>query len=853
MSVTDTDLDNRLKVLTKDDDSMFIPKKLESVKLAGTYIQAYPETNHTMPASERLYALLCNKNAAAACFVPIAQLISFYATRSNVDTKARILVTQWSSRLQSKWADPASLRVISYHAADGSKIDDAMTGGVLKPIDDGTENSRRPAGVTFAQVELSLDYTDLHWENESTTVRLAYFIGLPVSNVTFNNTAGTAVTRFTCDIQGDPFALSKEEFKDLVLTPCGINGPARLLPAEIGGGTCKLDEEGKSRELQERILQVGHDSIYHKLCEHVAPGHAVTLSSTVEKIKMSYTDENGNEVSMTVTEYYEAKMRGAIPFAEMDEYPINLAGDFVKNLSKAVKDVFDQEDKSYLTLTDLSRESQQASLEKYLARAIACEKKVNAVKSVVTSAIGDTHSFYANVFSALGMPEFSKEEIANGTFRSSAEQTLRKYESKRKFTEEDLQNAIKCWGCNGNHPFKDKHTKEIICPNKDKPGVMDSAAQKHKAYIEKVRKSKRGFVKKSKVKFADLSPEEQLKARQHIAQEASTIAGTAGDHNAPGALNFAIIPVMQTSNHSPTLPLAIDGQLPHISLVLGCVNTSVDQCPKIRAMVDTGACCNTGYSEFWLHILKANPHVIEEVYTTDKGEFQPIILGGVVTGEDGEMANHTTALNLVVKLRLRYETIHHQKVTFSIALGNNVGVNTIVGKTFIKGLQCIYDSLSNVLESKLLNVPPFPITDMYPQRYTTIDKVGSLETEKTYASIVDKLVQYEKTCGALTEYTKDKIQEIEEVDSKLGAATTVATAAVAEKQKFQDEFLGGDGASDQYSSPGAIKGGFQTGTCPDSPTMAGYRARKVRNKKKARFVEPSPISTLRDDYESDEE
>ena len=104
-----------------------------------------------MPASERLYALLCNKNAAAACFVPIAQLISFYATRSNVDTKARILVTQWSSRLQSKWADPASLRVISYHAADGSKIDDAMTGGVLKPIDYGTENSLRPA-VTYGPI-----------------------------------------------------------------------------------------------------------------------------------------------------------------------------------------------------------------------------------------------------------------------------------------------------------------------------------------------------------------------------------------------------------------------------------------------------------------------------------------------------------------------------------------------------------------------------------------------------------------------------------------------------------------------------------------------------------------------------
>ena len=94
-SIADTNLESRLKVLTKGDDSMFVPEKLETVKLGGSYIQAYPETNHTMPLRERLYDLLCNKNAAAACFGPIAQVISisFYATRSNVDTKARILVT----------------------------------------------------------------------------------------------------------------------------------------------------------------------------------------------------------------------------------------------------------------------------------------------------------------------------------------------------------------------------------------------------------------------------------------------------------------------------------------------------------------------------------------------------------------------------------------------------------------------------------------------------------------------------------------------------------------------------------------------------------------------------------------
>ena len=65
----------------------------------------------------------------------------------------------------------------------------------------------------------------------------------------------------------------------------------------------------------------------------VSPQAMQSLSSAVEKIKMSCTDENGNEVSMTVTEYYEAMMGGAIPFAEMEQYPFNLAAYFVKSLS----------------------------------------------------------------------------------------------------------------------------------------------------------------------------------------------------------------------------------------------------------------------------------------------------------------------------------------------------------------------------------------------------------------------------------------------------------------------------------------------------------------------------------------
>ena len=72
-------------------------------------------------------------------------------------------------------------------------------------------------------------------------------------------------------------------------------------------------------------------------------------------------------------------------------------------------------------------EVQQHYLERYLAQAIKCEKKETAVKNVVTLTIGNTHSFYAKVFTALGLPEPDKEAVANGTYLSACEKTLAKY------------------------------------------------------------------------------------------------------------------------------------------------------------------------------------------------------------------------------------------------------------------------------------------------------------------------------------------------------------------------------------------------------------------------------------------
>ena len=94
-----------------------------------------------------------------------------------------------------------------------------------------------------------------------------------------------------------------------------------------------------------------------------------------------------------------------------------------------------------------------------------------------------------------------------------------------------------------------------------------------------------------------------------------------------------------------------------------------------------------------------------------------------MVGDDGDMTGHTNELGIVVKIKLRYETVTHQPIAHTIAIGSGVGVNTIIGKPFQKALQCIHDSYNSTVEARLLDTAPFVVTEIHPQRYDTTDKV----------------------------------------------------------------------------------------------------------------------------------
>ena len=131
------------------DNAMFIPKVLETVKYEGKTIQAYPIVGLDAPASERIYALLCNKHAAKNAFLSPLQTISFYSSHCGMDAHARVFVAQRTSRFRHKWCNLAALEVLSYHDTTRAVLNDTLKPitQTLRPINDDTIDTCCPANV----------------------------------------------------------------------------------------------------------------------------------------------------------------------------------------------------------------------------------------------------------------------------------------------------------------------------------------------------------------------------------------------------------------------------------------------------------------------------------------------------------------------------------------------------------------------------------------------------------------------------------------------------------------------------------------------------------------------------------
>eukprot|EP00970_Alexandrium_tamarense_P000872 scaffold103_cov193-Alexandrium_tamarense.AAC.3 len=294
---------------------------------------------------------------------------------------------------------------------------------------------------------------------------------------------------------------------------------------------------------------------------------------------------------------------------------------------------------------------------------------------------------------------------------------------------------------------------KILCPHAHKPEVSQRAERMKNDFIIRWKACQSKYVKRSNVKFTDLTDSEKAVARAHFSAETPELAsGSTGVSSLsvsspPGAAPLSYTLALQvfhaTLSHLPQLPVAISPTLPHILIQTGLLSDPVDICPQLRALYNSGASMSTANAVYLMPIIKANPHIVEYIYFTKDDKHSPIIVGGIVMNDNPIKAMQTWAeLNAVVCLRLWYKTrAEHRQLNHSIAIGKSVAVNLILGQPFIKGLQCILDSHSNTVNAQFIKNGVFKVIDMVPQLdQTTIPHLLSLALQSIQSSLTSLIV-----------------------------------------------------------------------------------------------------------------
>jgi len=206
---------------------------------------------------------------------------------------------------------------------------------------------------------------------------------------------------------------------------------------------------------------------------------------------------------------------------------------------------------------------------------------------------------------------------------------------------------------------------------------------------------------------------QSVSAASDAASVSSSITGTTGGTTTASAgagrsrgkpvIYMYDAQVLHTESSCPTLPVAIQKGMPHITLQLGTVLNDTES-PCIRCVLDAAAALCTSNYHFFAAIAKQYPHCVAKIYLPE--EYSPIILSGIVQDNAHSV---TTDLSVAFQFHLPYITKDGSPTSFVVATGPHVSMNTIFCLPLITATGMIIDYIDNVVEAKHLDCPPFKI------------------------------------------------------------------------------------------------------------------------------------------------
>ena len=178
-----------------------------------------------MPIFEHAHAFQVACSAIKLLPVNTCVLLDALGTQLNCSVIVDGLMFDWRSCFDNHWGDFAHLAIQLFHNSVGAKINNTTTAAdrnILLLVQNGAMANCRKEDVRFVRVICLLDVASLFTITNPgpTMLCVSFYVKLPQTTVAMATAGGAAYNLTTCHGPADLSAMTREQFRMLILEPC---------------------------------------------------------------------------------------------------------------------------------------------------------------------------------------------------------------------------------------------------------------------------------------------------------------------------------------------------------------------------------------------------------------------------------------------------------------------------------------------------------------------------------------------------------------------------------------------------------------------------------------------------------
>ena len=708
----------------------------------GHTFQLYPKVTKGWTQEEKAYAFQVNVSILQGMTsVAAPDRLKVLATQLNLRELFDLDIKQLTTYAHDHLWDPIRKpSVIGYFDAKGCMVENAIDPhtDLLRPADTfvGDVDERRPSGIVYAQLLQQLSFVDFK-SSIANTHEIIFYVKLPTtrSPVIFHDPDGIEPSYSLRGFVG----ASTWADEDFIHGPSFLNGNQNMTPFLLtkGRGTDQsmIDRVGLIAAISNLAHEAGEEWIKKQIFADLCPGYVMNPDIVVRKLSQRGASSDGSSSFLKSVEDYYKEVQQILPSLGVNgqgNYTVNVALSWYQNLDPQIRFKIEEDGtRLYLTSLDCNPMAQRDYLRQMSNAALSAEATLSNMVQLITQ--HSTKSSFA----------------VNASFSSPASGFVHASTAKRALKR---AKEIACWGCNSSdHVWYDSKLKAYLCPRKSDLSCIERA-EKMRASFKARRAEKKAQLKEAKANSTPassstvkrgsdstdiVSPPGKFPKNFTISEEtmtqfativAKSLKGEMKKEKEEGVLTNAyviLLSIPQAYGEKKPLPISIMTTLPHFRLPLGKAGGRRDPM-SIWCMYDTGSALNVGYLPFHKFIMEKFPENVKATYSAHTGEYNAIILSGIVSGRKEkndstvskeELEEYQTSLPLVVEYYLPF---HHrfgvhearEELTIRIALGNGTSVNTIIGLSTMKAAKLNFCVIDDVVTSKHWEIEPMPVTYM---------------------------------------------------------------------------------------------------------------------------------------------